>query len=121
MNGPFSHERVNELLSLCAAIETRFAELLLKSKPQKTGFFGFLERLLTPKRTSSNQPVWRQETEDIIRALADDDKQQLASLLNLRALNAAIEAARYQDAVLAQHAEALRRFSQEARSFTSEE
>ncbi len=121
MSELFVQKKTVELLASYAAIEKRFTELLLERKPQKTGFLRFLEGLLTSERTSSNQPVWQQETEDIVRALAGNDKQQLAALLNLHALNSAFEATRYQDPILARHAEVLRCFAEEARSFASEE
>ncbi|OWP61859.1 hypothetical protein CDA63_17100 [Hymenobacter amundsenii] len=121
MNELFGHEKTVELLELYAAIEKRFADLLLEIKPQKPGLLAFLEGLLRSERTSSNQPLWRQETEEIVRALAARNTQQLASLLNLHALNSAIEAARYEDVILAQRAEELRRFSGKAKSFAAEE
>ena len=121
MSELFGQDKTVELLDSYAAIEKRFTELLPEIKSQRPGLLAFLEGLLISERTSSAQPLWRQETEDIIRALAARNTQQLASLLNLHALNAAIEAARYQDAILARHAEALRRFSDEARGFIAEE
>ena len=117
MNQVLIHEEIGKLLGSYAAIEKRFSELLLEVKPQKPGISVFLKGLLSFKNSSIGQPVWRQETEDIVRALAVNDMKELASLLNLHALNAAIEAARYQDANLARHAEVLRRFSEEARNF----
>lgn len=118
MNQVLSHEEIGKLLGSYAAIEKRFSELLLEVKPQKSGILVFLKGLLSSKNSSIGQPVWRQETEDIVRALAVNDMKELASLMNLHALNAAIEAARYQDAILAQHAEVLRRFSEDVRNFT---
>ncbi|NVO32768.1 hypothetical protein [Hymenobacter lapidiphilus] len=121
MNEVLSHEEIGKLLGSYAAIEKRFAELLLEIKPQKSGLSAFLERLLSSKNPYIGQPepIWRQETEDIVRALAVDDRQELASLMNLHALNAAIEAARHQDSTLARHAEALRLYSERVRNFTA--
>ncbi|WP_019947108.1 hypothetical protein [Hymenobacter aerophilus] len=123
MNKVLSQEEIGELLGLYAAIKNRFAELLLERKLQKPGLLAFLSDLLSSKRTNSSLPLplWRQETEDIIRALAAHDRQELASLMNLHALNAAIEAARFQDSNLARYAEALRRFSEEARNFIAKQ
>lgn len=109
MNEPLSGEKSKELLSIYAAIERRLAKLL----PEKLGLLG---ALLSSRRPPP--PTWRQETDAIIRALAANSYQELASLMNLHSLNAAIEAARYQDAKLVRQAERLRRFTEEVRNFT---
>ncbi|NVO85363.1 hypothetical protein [Hymenobacter terrestris] len=120
MNEVLGYDEIGKLLGSYAAIEKRLAELLLEIKPQKPGLFAFLKCLLSSKYPyiGQSEPIWRQETEDIVRALAVNDRQELASLMNLHALNAAIEATRYQDSTLVRHAEVLRRYSEQVRNFT---
>lgn len=77
--------------------------------------------IVFPEVNAAHPYVWRQQAEEISQALATNQPQELAALLNVHAINVAIEAARYQDADLTRLAEVLRRFSGETRNFTAKQ
>jgi hypothetical protein len=106
---------IERIQTLYDQMQERFAVHCAEVRPNSS----FWNRITSSKRAKEIPPIWLEAKIAVVSAIQSSNHVELASLLNLHALNSAIEAARHEDRILAGLAEEVRTLAEEARRFAS--
>jgi predicted transcriptional regulator len=106
-------DNIDQIQKLYDEMQARFAAHCAELRANPS----FWSRITSDRRDKEVPPIWLEAKAAVLSAIQSNDLIELASLLNLHALNSAIEAARNDDRILAGLAEEMRMLAEDARRF----